>query len=272
MELNDTLPTAIQHLRSTDVVSENVIETLSRTIINAVKRRVDTKVGIGFSGGVDSTLLAYISEKLGKEFTLYTVGLPDAKDILAAQTVADAMDWPLKVRILELGDIEAIIREVIRLTGRRDPVTVGVGGVTYSVLSMMTEPILLTGLGSEEIFAGYERHTGDITSACWEGLTQIWDRDITRDLGLARSFGKELRLPFMDQAVIAYGMKIDPRRKVVDGHRKYVLREVAVHLGIPKEFAFRKKIAAQYGSKLDAAIEKLAKKNGMKKRSYLESL
>ena len=44
-------------------------------------------------------------------------------------------------------------------------------------------------------------------------------------------------------------------------------------LGLKKEFAFRKKKAAQYGSNFDKAILKLAKKNGFKyKKEYLDYL
>ena len=160
---------------------------------------------------------------------------------------------------------------VIHITGKRDPVSVGVGCVMYCVCEMMEEQVLLTGIGSEELFAGYERHKGDVQAACWDGLLHIWERDISRDLSIAEHFGKELRLPFMDKELIEYAMKIDPSLKIGE-QRKQILREAAVNLGLQKEFAFRKKSAAQYGSKFDFALEKLAKKKGLGKKEYLESL
>ena len=39
---------------------------------------------------------------------------------------------------------------------------------------------------------------------------------------------------------------------------------VAEDMGLPKEFAYRKKRAAQYGSNFDRAIARLAKRNGFK--------
>lgn len=271
MELNEELPFALQDLKSEAVAEGNIVDKLSALLVDAVDNRVDQKVAIAFSGGVDSSLLAFLCERLDREFTLYTIGFADSKDVLAAQTIADALDWPLKIKIIEMEDVETLVKKIIAITGKRDPVSVGVGCVIYSVLGMMEEDVLLTGLGSEELFAGYERHKGDVQAACWDGLLHIWERDLTRDISLAEHFGKEIRLPFMDKELIRYAMTIDPALKIGE-QRKQILREAAVNLGLQKEFAMRKKYAAQYGSKFDYALEKLAKKKGLGKREYLETL
>ncbi len=272
MEINEDLPFELQKLKSNEIIKDNVIEKLATLLVDAVDERVDDKVAIAFSGGIDSSLIAFICDKLDRDFTLYTVGFADSKDVLAAQTLADEMDWALEVKIITIDEVEEIVKKVIEITGRRDPVTVGVGCVTYSVLEMIKEDILLTGLGSEEIFAGYERHKGeDINARCWEGMLNIYERDIKRDLALAEHFEKKVRLPFMDREVIEFGMKIDPKLKIYPD-KKQVLRDAAVCLGFKKEYAYRKKSAAQYGSKFDYALEKLAKKNKMSKKEYLERL
>ena len=74
----------------------------------------------------------------------------------------------------------------------------------------------------------------------------------------------KLKIPFLDKKLIEYSLTIPEKYKINDND-KAVLREVAFELGLSKEIAYRKKIAAQYGSNFAKAIEKLAK--GYKNKS-----
>ena len=133
---------------------------------------------------------------------------------------------------------------------------------------------MFSGLGSEELFAGYERHTKakNINKECFNGLLSMYERDITRDLAVAKAQNINLRVPYLEKELIQYSLKIPEKYKLTKDKNKLILREVAEQLGL-KEFAWRKKRAAQYGSKFDRALLKLAKRNGFKyKKEYLESL
>jgi len=131
------------------------------------------------------------------------------------------------------------------------------------------------GLGSEEIFAGYNRHdkSEDINEECWKGLNQMWQRDLVRDCALANSTGVTVSTPFLDRDLILESMAIPGEEKIKGDVKKHILREIAEELGLPHEFAFRKKQAAQYGSKIDKAMQRLTKEKGFEyKRDYLKSL
>ncbi|HME87078.1 MAG TPA: asparagine synthase-related protein, partial [Candidatus Nanoarchaeia archaeon] len=79
--------------------------------------------------------------------------------------------------------------------------------------------------------------------------------------------------PLLDEDVIIEAMKFEGDKKINAEHKKIILREIAEELGLPKEFAWRKKQGAQYGSKFDRAIEKLAKMNGFfYKQEYIEHI
>ena len=100
----------------------------------------------------------------------------------------------------------------------------------------------------------------------------MWHRDLLRDFKIAKYLGLELKTPYMDLEVIKTAMNINPMYKIDKINKKIILREIAEDFGLDAEFAWRKKKAAQYGSKFDRAILKLAKKHGFKfKADYLNS-
>ncbi|MFH1972588.1 MAG: asparagine synthase-related protein [archaeon] len=257
-------------LRTDEILTDKkeIIKELERLLVNAVDRRKG-EVAIAFSGGLDSTLLAFICSKLGIKFTLYSVGLENAPDLEWARKVAKHYGWKLKYKVLTDEEVEDIFLKLKDILVRKDVVNFGVGAVTYAVCSMVEENILFTGLGSEELFAGYERHKGDINKNCWEGLLGIYDRDIVRDKSIAKSFNIEARCPFLDRDLIEYAMKIDGSLKMNEEFKKVILRETAEHLGM--EFCWRKKKAAQYGSYFDKVLERMAKKKGISKKELISS-
>jgi len=253
---------------------KSIINQLSKAFLNSIKTK--EKVGIGFSGGVDSSLLAVLCSKLNIKFKLYTVGLENSKDVIEAIKISKFMKWPIKIKILTLTEAEIIIKNVVDILDSDDVTRVGVGCVTYCVCKMAKEDnikIVLTGLGSEELFAGYERHKKNVYEECWNGLKTIEERDVTRDEEIAKHFKIKPLLPFLNEDIVKIAMIIDPELKIKDNINKYILRETAVNLGLKRGYAFRKKIAAQYGSKFDRAILRLARKNKLKyKKDYLKSL
>ena len=66
-------------------------------IWESVRKRVvgRKRVGIIFSGGIDSFLIAYMVKKMGVPFTCYTAGCKDATDIDWAARLSKAFDFPL---------------------------------------------------------------------------------------------------------------------------------------------------------------------------------
>jgi len=184
----------------------------------------------------------------------------------------------LKLIELDLDGFEEVVRKVTKILGESDVVKIGVGAALYPGMERAKKDGLryvYSGLGSEEIFAGYQRHeeSKDINKECWNGLKKMWQRDFTRDFLLAENLDLKWKLPFLDDELIVAAMGIDSTLKMDGDYKKIILRHVAEELKLKKEFCWRKKKAAQYGSKADKAIAKLAKRNGFKsKKDYVESL
>ncbi len=259
---------------------------LSNLIEKAVIERAQNlnKFGILFSGGVDSTLIAFLCKKHNFDFTCFTIGLENSQDIEYAKRIAEKHNFDLKYKILSLEELENVIKNVVKILNNDEIVWVSVGSVLYATAKLALQSninILFGGLGTEEIFAGYQRHEDALKNndfaavhkESWNGLKNMWARDLLRDSAIAKHLGIELRTPYMDLSVIKAAMNVNPMYKIDKINKKIILREIAENFGMEKEFAFRPKKAAQYGSNFVKGIDKLAKKHGFAaKKEYLKSL
>jgi len=134
------------------------------------------------------------------------------------------------------------------------------------------EKVVMSGLGSEQLYAGYHRQQGYLNKECLSGLRRVFEGDLYRDNVISFRNGYELRIPFLDHNLIEHALTIPEEYKVKDEYRKYVLRKAAEKLGVPEKVVWRKKTAAQYGSNFDKAIDRLTKNNGFDhKQAYLNS-
>ncbi|MBU2561228.1 MAG: diphthine--ammonia ligase [Nanoarchaeota archaeon] len=259
---------------------EEIKKELTGLVVNAISKRIpDSRFGILFSGGVDSTLIAQVCKELGVDFTCYTAALEsevEAEDLAEAKKASEKMGLSLKYKTIKLEEVEKYLKKVVPLIEDNNVVKVGVGLTFYVACEMAHKDgikVIFSGLGSEELFAGYERHkqSTDVNQECLAGLLSMHERDTYRDAVVTAHHGLALRVPFLDRSLAAYSLRIPARYKLDSTQNKKIIREVAEDLGVLREFAQRRKKAAQYGSGFDKALEKLAKRSGLKSKSaYLD--
>ncbi|MBR9676568.1 diphthine--ammonia ligase [Candidatus Woesearchaeota archaeon] len=263
---------------------ELIKKELAGLIANAVAKRVpNTKIGVLFSGGIDSVLIAKILQDLRVDFTCYTAALTEpnlkvSEDLIWAKKAANQLGFKLKINTITLKDVPKHIKKIIQTIDDASVVKVGVALPLYLACETAKKDgvkTVFSGLGSEEIFAGYERHdkSKNINKECLTGLKTMDERDLKRDFAITKAHNQCVSAPLLDEELIDYALKIPSKYKIVREHKKVILREVAQEtFQIPKALAWRPKRAAQYGSGFDKAITKLAKKNGFKyKADYLNS-
>lgn len=246
-------------------------ETCSRNqvkqkLVEAVRKRIPDqgRIALLFSGGIDSVLLAAILQYLDADFTCYVAGTQPGntstpRDVEAAKKAASAMDLDLKVVIKDLSEIRRRESQIADRISTTNPVKLSVA-LTLDAAMSGNERCVISGLGSEQIFGGYERESIENTNNSIQNLKRMYQRDLYRDNVVGFLNNKELRLPFLDHGLIEAALSLPKDEKSTDKSSKVAVREIAKDLGVPKKLAERKKLAAQYGSNMTKALRRLSDK------------
>ncbi len=110
-------------------------------LIKSVEKRVKglSEVGVIFSGGLDSTILAKISQDLGVQTTLYTAGHETSSDMLFAKRTADNMHLPIKFKSLDVEDVRYYTELVLYAIEELNIMKLGVGMPGYVASEMAHE-------------------------------------------------------------------------------------------------------------------------------------
>jgi diphthine-ammonia ligase len=256
---------------------EDAAEEVREKFLDAVEKRVpEGDVGLLFSGGLDSTLVAAALQELGKEFTAYTAGIQHGnvsapRDYEKAEEVADEMGFELERYEADLEEVEEAIPEIVDWLSTTNVVKLGVAlPFHFSLNQAGDEQVCFTGFGSEQLYAGYARQQGYLNRECLSDLRSIFHIDLYRDNVVSFRNGRELRVPFLDEDLIEHALSIPSELKRTDEYRKYVLRKTAEKMGVPEDVVWRKKVAAQYGSNFDKAISRISSKKGFpQKQEYV---
>ncbi|WP_414837475.1 diphthine--ammonia ligase [Candidatus Nanosalina sp. VS9-1] len=271
--------TADEQEKVTDENIDETAEQIKEIFLKAVEKRVpEGDVGLLFSGGLDSTLVAAALQELDKDFTAYTAGIQHGnvsapRDYEKAHEVAEKMGFPLERYEASLEEVEKVLPDLVDWISTTNVVKLGVALPFHFSLAQKnqaSEQVVFTGFGSEQLYAGYARQQGYLNKECLSDLRGIFHEDLYRDNVVSFRNGRELRVPFLDEELVEYALSIPEDMKRTEEYRKYVLRKAAEKLGVPEDVAWRKKVAAQYGSNFDKAVGKLAKNSGFdQKQKYV---
>ena len=263
-----------------DVVDfREAVDLYKEALITAVQKRLtglsESRLGVIFSGGIDSVLIATLLQREGKNLVCYCTGTEESGDMLAAQSVAKEMGLELKTTIIDESTVTDILPEVIGNVEESGLLQVEVAIPMYMAAKLAAQDdirVMYTGQAADELFAGYPWYN-DVLSEfgylrlhekLWEDLTYLYTDTLEREDKLTMAHSIELSAPYLDRDVIQTAMRISPRLKLEgaeDYLRKRVHRQVAVELGVPGHLAYRVKDPAQSGSGIHGIIEKIARRS-----------
>ena len=215
----------------------------------------DAPVGFLLSGGLDSSLVCAISQKiLDKPIKTFAIGMnEDAIDLKYAKEVADYLHSEHHEIIINKDIVLSSLEEVVKILGTFDITTIRASMGMYLICKAIHEQtdirVLLTGEISDEIFGyKYTDFAPDAESFQEEAekrLRELYMYDVLRADRCISVNSMEARVPFGDLDFVRYVMSINPKIKMNTYNKgKYLLRH-AFEDGdyLPYDILFREKAA-----------------------------
>ena len=239
---------------------------------NAVKETVtDKKIGVAFSGGVDSTLLAKLVKDMGYDIHLLTIGFQDSHDINFAKEVNQLLNFPHSISEIDPEKFKEVSQK-INQTIKSDNLSWNENSIAFYYVAELAQKnelkTVVTANGIDELFCGYnsyreaiEKGEGEVTKMMDEKLKNEGEMMIAINQVTAE-FSVKIVQPFLSSSFIDYSKKIPVSEKIHgpdDLQRKHPIRELAMDYGVPEIAAHKQKKALQYGSQIHKSLLKSRK-------------
>ena len=248
-------------LTTVDIFSKDDLETVCRTIREkltaAIEKRLDADAPLGFllSGGLDSSLVCAVAQKLlPQRIRTFAIGMDqDAIDLKYAREVADYIGSDHTEIIITRDDVIQALPEVASILGTYDITTIRASMGMYLLCKAIHEKtdvrVLLTGEISDELF-GYKYTDYAPSPAAFQAeakkrVDELYMYDVLRADRCIGDNSIEARVPFGDLDFVRYVMSVDPALKVnTYGKGKYLLRHAFEGTGLlPDHILWREKAA-----------------------------
>lgn len=225
---------------------------------NSIMRNLDEN--ILFSGGLDSTIVAYLSSKHCR-ITCFTASLGKSEDLSFSQKVAKELNFPHKIEIYSPNEAINTIEEVIKALKCFDPNEILNGVTLYRALSFIKENYgksVSSADGCDELFAGYRYMLLYSEKKLQDEIRAVFsERTTLQKIGDYLKI--RLKMPFRDKKFSTYALQIPPSLKVREEKGslwgKWILRK-AFENQLPDYVVWRKKLPSRETSG-SIRIEKL---------------
>ncbi|MGI0010351.1 MAG: asparagine synthase C-terminal domain-containing protein, partial [Nitrosopumilaceae archaeon] len=229
-----------------DKLREKMNESIQKTVN-------DKKIGIAFSGGVDSSLLAKLCTDLGYDVTLLTIGFADSHDIQFSKEISHLFGYEHKIEKISSKIFPEIV-EKIKKTIKTDNLSWNENCIAFYFVSKLAKRCgidkVLTANGIDELFCGYNAYRDAIKDGS-DSVMNLMESKIENEFNMMKAvntisseFGVKMLQPFLSKEFVNFAKKIPIKEKIYgsdDLMRKHIVRDLALKIGVPKESALKRK-------------------------------
>ena len=248
-----------------DEMNKKLLDNIKNSISETVKVK---KIGIAFSGGVDSTLISKICSDMNYDITLLTIGFPESHDILFAKEVNEYLKYPHHILEIDSGTFPSVSSK-INQTIQTDNLSWNENCIAFYYVSKLATSLeldtVITANGIDELFCGYNAYR-EAFSGGESQINEVMLAKLDNELKMmkavnliASEFGVKILQPLLSPEFIKYAKTIPVSEKIHDSedlYRKHIIRKLAGEIKVPELSCTKRKKALQYGSKIHKALLK----------------
>ena len=238
-------------------------------IQNAINESVtEKKIGVAFSGGVDSTLISKICSDLCYDITLLTIGFHDSHDVAFAKDVNNILNYNHKISEIDQNTFEEITSKINKKINI-DNLSWNENCIAFYYVAKLAKEFdiktVVTANGIDELFCGYNAYREAIVEG-ESRVLELMDSKLENELQMMRAvndvtseFGVQIIQPLLSDKFIKFAKTIPISEKITgkdDLLRKHVIRKLASEIGLPELSTSKRKKALQYGSLIHKTLLK----------------
>ena len=244
-----------------DALLEKIQSAITQTVPNK-------KIGIAFSGGVDSTLIAKLCHTMNYDVTLLTIGFANSHDIKFATQVNEFLKLPHHILEIDPAKFDSVSKK-IHTTINTDNLSWNENSIAFYHVSKLAQSlgldVIVTANGIDELFCGYNGYRDAIKQGD-DAVMRLMDAKLDNEIKMMKAinkvcseFGVKIVQPLLSEDFIKYAKTIPIDQKIQDENdlqRKHAIRKLALQVGVPELSANARKKALQYGSMIHKALLK----------------
>jgi asparagine synthase (glutamine-hydrolysing) len=228
-------------------------------------------MGISFSGGVDSSLLAKIAKDLGYDVILLTMGFEDSHDVKFSKTMAKILGIRHEIELISENTFSDVARKISDMINVNN-LSWNENCIAFYYVAKLAKKHniskVITANGIDELFCGYNSYR-DFIPEGEEAVIGLVKEKIDNEVRMMKAvnqvtseFGVQIVQPFLSEKFIEFAKTVPLEHKIKDKDdlmRKHIVRKLALSIGVPEESALKQKKAMQYGSLIHKNFLKVKK-------------